>query len=127
MTRIALKGELKASLTPLVGSTLCNSIDCSPPGSSVNGIFQARILEQVAISFSRGSSGPRDRTRVSCVSCTGRQILYHCATWASKEDQSQSDWSNSRTLIGPASVGGAFGGLKTTPTCKWAGLSLSGL
>ena len=36
--------------------TLCNPLDCSPPGSSVHGILQARILEQVAISFSRGSS-----------------------------------------------------------------------
>ena len=45
--------------------TLCNSIDCSPAGSSVNGIFQARMLEWVAISFSRGSSQPRDRSRVS--------------------------------------------------------------
>ena len=44
-----------------------------PPGSSVHGIFQARILEWVAISFSRGTSQPRDQTRVSCV---GRQILY---------------------------------------------------
>ena len=40
---------------------------CSPPGSSVHGIFQARILEWVAISFSRGSSRPRDWTRVSCI------------------------------------------------------------
>ena len=39
--------------------TLCNSMDCSPPGSSVHGILQARILEWVAISFSRGSSPPR--------------------------------------------------------------------
>ena len=38
--------------------TLCNSMDCSPPGSSVHGISQARILDQCAISFSRGSSGP---------------------------------------------------------------------
>ena len=45
--------------------TLCNPMDCSPPGSSVHGIFQARILERVAISFSRGSSQPRDRTQVS--------------------------------------------------------------
>ena len=45
-------------------------------GSSVHWIFQARILEWVAISFSKGSSQPRDRTRVSCV---GRWILYHCA------------------------------------------------
>ena len=41
---------------------LCDPIDCNPPGSSVRGIFQARILEWVAISFSRGSSQPRDRT-----------------------------------------------------------------
>ena len=49
--------------------TLCNPMDCSPPGSSVHEIFQARILEWVAISFSRGSSQPRDRTQVSCTSC----------------------------------------------------------
>ena len=54
--------------------------DYSPPGSSVHGIFQARILEWVAIPFFRGSSQPRDRTCVSCVSCIVRQILYHCAT-----------------------------------------------
>ena len=41
-------------------------MDCSPPGSSVHEIFQARILEWVAISFSRASSRPRDRTHVSC-------------------------------------------------------------
>ena len=53
-----------------------------PPGSSsVHGIFQARILEWVAISLSRVSSRPRDQTHVSWVSCTGRQVLYHCATW----------------------------------------------
>ena len=39
---------------------LCNPIDCSPPGSSIHGIFQARILEWIDISFSRGSSRPRD-------------------------------------------------------------------
>ena len=47
--------------------TLCNPMDCSPAGSSVHGILQARILEWVAISFSRGSSQPRDRTRISCI------------------------------------------------------------
>ena len=46
--------------------TLCDPIDCNPPGSSVHGIFQARILEWGAISSSRGSSQPRDRTQVSC-------------------------------------------------------------
>ena len=64
--------------------TLCNPIDDSPPGSSVHGIFQARILEWVAISSSRGSSKGRDQTWVSCVSCIGRQILYHCTTWELK-------------------------------------------
>ena len=47
--------------------TLCDPVDHSPPGSSVHGILQARILEWVAISFSRGSSQPRDRTQVSCI------------------------------------------------------------
>ena len=46
---------------------LWDPVDCSLPGSSVHGILQARILEWVAISFSRASSQPRDRTRVSCV------------------------------------------------------------
>ena len=47
--------------------TLCDPMDCSLPGSSVHGILQARILEWVTISFSRGSSQPRDRTQVSCI------------------------------------------------------------
>ena len=47
--------------------TLCNPMHCSPPGSSVHGIFQARILEWVAISFSRESSHHRNRTQVSCI------------------------------------------------------------
>ena len=61
--------------------TLCDPVDCSLPDFSVHGIFQARILERVAISHSRGSSRPRDRAHVSWVSCSGRLILYHCATW----------------------------------------------
>ena len=60
--------------------TLCDPIDCNPPGSSVNGISQARMLEWVTVSYSKGSSWPRDQTRVSCVSCIVRQILYHWAT-----------------------------------------------
>ena len=47
--------------------TLCDPLDCSLPDSSNHGIFQARILERVAISFSRGSSQPRDQTWVSCI------------------------------------------------------------
>ena len=61
--------------------TLCDPLDCSPPGSSIHGILQARILEWVATSSSRGSSQPRDQTHVSCVSSTGRWMLYHWATW----------------------------------------------
>ena len=55
----------------------CDPIDCSLPGSSTHGISQARILEWVAISFSRGYSWPKDWCHVSCI---GRQIPYHWAT-----------------------------------------------
>ena len=59
--------------------TLCDPMDCSPPGSSVHGIFQARVLEWAGISFSRRSSQPRDRTWVS-------PIADRCFTiWATKE------------------------------------------
>ena len=57
--------------------TLCDPVDCSPPGSSVHGILQARILEWVAISFSGGPSPPRDWSTVSYVSWTGRRVLHH--------------------------------------------------
>ena len=56
--------------------TLCDPMDYLYLGTSVHGIFQTRILEQFATSFSRGSSQPRDRTPVSYVSCIGRKILY---------------------------------------------------
>ena len=59
--------------------TLCNPIDCSPPGSSIHGIFQARVLEWAAISFSRESSRPRDWTRVS------RIVDRHFTVWATRE------------------------------------------
>ena len=48
--------------------TLCDPLDCSPPGSSLHGILQVRILEWVAMPSSRGSSQPRDWTQVSCIS-----------------------------------------------------------
>ena len=57
--------------------TLCNSMDSSPSGSSVQGILQARILEWVAVSSSKGTSLPRDRTPLSYISCLGRRVLYH--------------------------------------------------
>ena len=71
---------------------LCGPMDCSPPGSSVQGILQARILEWkkkkkrilewVAMPSSRGSSWPRDQTHDSYVSCLDKQVLYH---WAARE------------------------------------------
>ena len=59
--------------------TLCDPMDCSLPGFSVHGIFQARILEWAAISFSRGSSRPRDQTQVS------RTVGRHFTVWATRE------------------------------------------
>ena len=75
-------GICKRSMCSVTQScpTLCDPMDCSPPGSSVHEIFQARILEWVAISSSGGSSRPRDQTHISCISCMGRQILYTVAT-----------------------------------------------
>ena len=58
--------------------TLCDSMDCSPPGSSVHGIFQARILQWVSMSFSRGSSPPMGR---NCISCITVRFFTHWATW----------------------------------------------
>ena len=64
--------------------TLCNSLDCKPPGSSVHGILQASILEWVVISFFRRSSSPRDRTWFSCIAADsllseppGKPLLDH--------------------------------------------------
>ena len=60
--------------------SFCNAMDCmdySLPDSSVCGIFQARILQWVGISFSGGSSRPKDRTHISYISCFGRRVLYH--------------------------------------------------
>ena len=59
--------------------SLCDPMDCTLPGSSLHGILQARVLEWVAIFFSRGSSRPRDRTWVSRIA--GR----HFNLWATRE------------------------------------------
>ena len=66
---------------PTQRKTVCDPMDCSLPGSSLHGILQAIILEWVAISFSRGSSWPRDWTRVSCI--PGRRFNL----WATREAQ----------------------------------------
>ena len=70
-----------ASVNVLVSQwcpTLCNPMDCSPPGSSVHRVLQARILEWVAFPFSRGSSKPRGRTQVSC---TAGRFITTSTTW----------------------------------------------
>ena len=64
--------------------TLCDPMDFSSPGSSIHGISQAAMLEWVAISFSRGSFPPRDRTLISCI---GRWVLYH---WTTRETPKES-------------------------------------
>ena len=71
-------------LSAQVCPTLWDPMDCSPRGSSVRGISQARILQWVAISSSRGSSEPRDGNQVSCI---GRQILYPLSHRKSLEER----------------------------------------
>ena len=72
------QSESESEVTQLC-PTLCDPMDCSPPGFSVHGILQARVLEWVAISFSRGSSKPRDRTQVSHIA--GRRFNL----WATRQ------------------------------------------
>ena len=73
--------NLLGEMAPMTQSclTLCDPMDCSLPGSSVHGIFQARVLEWGPISFSRRSSWPRNRTQVSCI--VGRRFT----VWATRE------------------------------------------
>ena len=77
-----LKGKVSSTGppgTPLIKLclTLWDPLDCCRPGSSVHGIFQTRILEWAVISYSRGSSQPRDQNRITCI---GKWVLYHCVT-----------------------------------------------
>ena len=70
--------QWKVKVKSLSRVRLCDPLDCSLPGSSVHGIFQARILEWVAIYFSRGSSRPMDRNQISHI--VGRRFTI----WATK-------------------------------------------
>ena len=95
--------------------TLCNPMDCSLPGFSIHGILQARILEWVTISFSRGSSWPRDQTRVSRIG--GRCFNL----WATKYDtiaQAQSGTGKTSHVcyFHPATVGDWVQGDPSTST-----------
>ena len=84
-----LKGRLCACSVVQSCPTLCDFMDCSPPGSSVHRTSQARILEGVAICFSRGSSRLRVRTHVSLLSPACRWVLYQWVkyTYSGKELQ----------------------------------------
>ena len=75
-------GEWLCCLVTQSHLTLRDPMDYSLPDSSVHGIFQARILEWVAVSYFRGSPQPRDRT---CISCIGRQFPYHWSHQGSPE------------------------------------------
>ena len=95
---------IHAQSYPVLGSP----IDCSPPGSSVHGILQARALEWVAISSSGRFSWPRKQTHISCVSCIRRQILYHWAPWKPQEllrRQNSCCWASPPEFL----IGQAFG------------------
>ena len=113
--------------------TLYNPMDCSPPGSPVHGILQARILEWVAISFSRGSYRPRDQTQVSCTA-GGFFIV-----WATREAKALPDfmgevnwhdlpscpWPQSTELLSqPLSLLGHLSAM-SVPTISVGGGSLS--
>ena len=73
----ALEVDLSAMLNHFSHVPLCDPMDCNLPGSSVHGILQARILEWIAMPSSRGSSWPRDQTRISQVSYIGKQFIHH--------------------------------------------------
>ena len=68
--------SLQLCLTP------CDPMDCCPPGSSVCGILQARILEGAAMPSSRGSSRPRDRTHISCIA---GGFFTHLVSWEARK------------------------------------------
>ena len=98
-------------------ATLCDPMDCSLPGSPVPGIFQARVLEWVSISFSRGSSQPRDWTQVSCIA--GRRFTL----WATREAFMANRWGNngnSETLfyLAPKSLQMVIEAMKLKDACS---------
>ena len=72
--------KVKVSVTQSCLLTLCDPMNYSPPDSSVHGILQARTLEWVVIPFSRGSSWPRDQTKVPCI------VDRFFTVWATRED-----------------------------------------
>ena len=100
----ALEGKM---LVPQLCPTLWDPMDCSPPGSSVHGILQIRILEWVAMPSSRGSSQSRDWT---CISCIGMWILYR---WGTREGKSKSKNIFDHPSASPTR--------SWAPGCRWKG------
>ena len=111
-------------IIPCVYSVMSKSlrpINCSPPGFSVYGIFQARILEWVPSSYSMDGNG------VSCISCTGMQILYYCAIWDSLAAAAES-LQSCPTLCDPidsSPPGSSDPGILQARTLEWVAVSFS--
>ena len=87
-----------------VVSDACDPMDCSLPASSVHGILQARILEWIAISFSRGSSQPGNQTHISYASCIGKQVFYHQYHLGSPPHTPQGGQKENGSLSGPSHI-----------------------
>ena len=100
--------------TRYVVSDFCDPMDFNPPGSSVHGILQVRILEWVAIFFSRGSSWPRDRSWVSCIA--GRFFT----VWATREAPEENVLCGRERTVWDMSV-------YTSPCHRQAGAEPAGL
>ena len=99
--------------------TLCSLMDSSLLGSSVHGIFQARILEWVAIAFSRGSSWPKNRTQVSCIA--DRFFI----VWTTKEAHPLSSLKTSALISYLSSLNTAFQNSKLCCPSYFTGCSIS--
>ena len=110
-------------------STLCNPMDCSLLDSSVHGIPQARILEWVAISSSRGSSPPRDRTHGSYISCIDRQVFITSAIWeAHIHTAAAKSLQSCPTLCDPIDIsppGSPVPGILQARILEWVAISFS--
>ena len=89
---VLVKKSEKNVLVSQLCLALCDSMDCSPPSSSVHGIFQARILEWVSIPISRGSSRPRDWMQVSCITGGFFTIWVKFVHYPIKWDVSEKWW-----------------------------------
>ena len=103
-----------------VVSDSSNPMDCSPPGSTVHGILQARILEWLAISFSWGSSQPRDQTHVSCLAgrCFNLWATNTLASWCKELTHLKRPWCWKRLKAGGEADDRGWDGWMTSPT-QW--------